>query len=109
VRIPYLNGDLAASGAVQVVVPRLADTAGGHTTRDVVFSKDGTRMFIAVGSSSNVGETMGRKTPAEVTAWEAEHGLGAAWGSETHRANILVTDPEGSQPPRPYATGIRNP
>lgn len=52
---------------------------------------------------------MARKTPAEITAWEAAHGLGAAWGSETHRANILATDPEGLQPLREYATGIRNP
>src|SRR6266487_3897700 len=109
VRIPYRNGDLVASGAVEVVVPTLSATAGGHTTRDVVFSKDGTRMFIAVGSSANIAETMVRKTPAEVTEWEAEHGLGAGWGPETHRANILVTDPEGSQPLRAYATGIRNP
>ena len=109
VRIPYRNGDLIASGAVEVVIPTLSATAGGHTTRDVVFSKDGTRMFIAVGSASNVGEQIGQRTPAEIAAWEAEHGLGAAWGNETHRANILVTDPEGSQPLRPYATGIRNP
>jgi glucose/arabinose dehydrogenase/cytochrome c2 len=109
VRIPYRNGDLMATGAVQVVVPTLSATAGGHTTRDVVFSRDGTRMFIAVGSASNAGESMGSKTPAEVTAWEATNGLGAAWGNETHRANILVTDPEGIQPLRPYATGIRNP
>ncbi len=109
VRIPYRNGDLAASGAAGVVVPALSTTTGGHTTRDVAFSQDGTRMFIAVGSSSNVGEQMGTRTPAEITAWEAEHGMGAAWGNETNRANILVTNPEGTQPPRPYATGIRNP
>ena len=110
VRIPYHNGDLIASGAVEIVIPKLSDNAtSGHTTRDVVFSKDGTRMFIAVGSSSNVREQMGRKTPAEVTAWEADHGLGAGWGPETQRANILITDPEGLQPLRPYATGIRNP
>jgi len=52
---------------------------------------------------------MGTKTPAEITAWESTNGLGAAWGSETHRANILVTDPDGLEPLRPYATGIRNP
>jgi glucose/arabinose dehydrogenase len=92
VRIPYRNGDLAASGPVEVVVPTLSATTGGHTTRDVVFSRDGTRMFIAVGSASNVGEGMGQKTPAEITAWEGTNGLGAAWGSETYRANILVTD-----------------
>ena len=60
------------------------------------------------GSGSNIGEQMGRKTPAEVTEWEAAYGLGAAWGPETHRANIVVTDPEGRQPLRAYATGIRN-
>jgi glucose/arabinose dehydrogenase/cytochrome c2 len=109
VRIPYRNGDLVATGAVQVVVPMLSTTSGGHTTRDVVFSQDGTRMFIAVGSASNVGEGMGTRTPAEIVAWEAARGLGAAWGSESNRANILVTDPEGIQPLRPYATGIRNP
>jgi len=110
VRIPYHNGDLVASGAVEVVIPTLSGNAtSGHTTRDVVFSKDGMRMFIAVGSSSNIAETMGLKTPAEIAAWEAEHGSGAAWGPETQRANIVVTDPEGREPLRPYATGIRNP
>jgi len=110
VRIPYRNGDLIATGAVEVVVPTLsANPTTGHTTRDVVFSKDGTRMFIAVGSSSNVGETMARKTPAEITAWEAVYGLGAGWGPESNRANILVTDPEGREALRAYATGIRNP
>jgi glucose/arabinose dehydrogenase len=109
VRIPYHNGDLKASGSVEVVIPKLSDTTGGHTTRDVVFSKDGTRMFISVGSSSNIGEQMARKMPAQVIEWEADHALGAGWAPETQRANILVTDPEGSQPLRPYATGIRNP
>ena len=109
VRFPYHNGDLQASGAAQVVVPQLSEThGGGHTTRDVVFSKDGRRMFISVGSGSNVAEGIGKKTPEEIQAWEAQNGLGAAWGDEAHRANILVTDPEGHQPLRTFATGIRN-
>ncbi|HTV39836.1 MAG TPA: PQQ-dependent sugar dehydrogenase [Candidatus Sulfotelmatobacter sp.] len=108
VRFPYRNGDLQASGDPEVIVPKLADTTGGHTTRDVVFSKDGRRMFISVGSSSNVAERMHRKTPEEIQAWEAEHGLGAGWGPEANRADILWTDPEGHQPLHTYATGIRN-
>lgn len=108
VRFPYHNGDLQANGDPEIVVPKLADTTGTHTTRDVAFSRDGQRMFISVGSGSNVAEKMGRKTPDEIRAWEAEHGLGAAWGPEAHRAEILVTDPEGHQPLRSYATGIRN-
>lgn len=109
VRFPYRNGDLQARGAPEVIVPRLTYTSrGNHTTRDVAFSNDGRRMFISVGSASNVAEEMGRKTPEEIQAWEAEHGLGAAWGPETHRADILVTDPEGHEPLHAYATGIRN-
>ncbi len=108
VRLPYHNGDLKASGAPEVIVAKLSDTTGGHTTRDVVFSKDGKRMFISVGSGSNVAEQMNKKTPEEIKAWEAENGVGAAWGPEWHRADILVTDPEGHQPIRAFATGVRN-
>jgi len=108
VRFPYHDGDLQATGAPEVIVPRLTESHGGHSTRDVAFSNDGKRMFISVGSASNVAERMNRKTPEEIQAWEAEHGLGAAWGPETHRAEILVTDPDGHLPLRSYATGIRN-
>ena len=108
VRFPYHNGDLTASGAAQVIVPRLTDSQGGHSTRDVVFSLDGRRMFIQVGSGSNVGGSMSKKPPVDIHLWEAEHGRGAAWDAETNRADILVTDPEGRQPLRAFATGIRN-
>ncbi len=109
VRFPYHNGDLKASGPAETIIPMLSDTTGGHTTRDVVFSPDGRRMFISVGSGSNVAEGMVTKTPDDIRAWEASHGFGAAWGSEAGRANIVVTDPEGKQPIHAYATGIRNP
>ncbi|HEV7928272.1 MAG TPA: PQQ-dependent sugar dehydrogenase [Verrucomicrobiae bacterium] len=108
VRFPYHNGDLKASGPAEVIVKKLADGTGGHSTRDVIFSKDGKRMFISVGSGSNVGEEMKKKTEDEIKAWESEHGLGATWGSEANRANVLVTDPEGHEPLHAYATGIRN-
>jgi glucose/arabinose dehydrogenase/cytochrome c2 len=108
VRLPYHNGDLKATGGKQVIVPHLTDTTGGHTTRDVAFSRDGKRMFISVGSGSNVAEDMAKKTPSDIERWEAENGRGAAWGPETRRANILVTDPEGHEPLRAFATGVRN-
>jgi glucose/arabinose dehydrogenase/cytochrome c2 len=108
VRFPYRNGDLQARSVPQVIVPKLANTTGGHTTRDVVFSRDGKRMFISVGSGSNVAQEMDTKTPEEIKAWEAEHGLGATWGPEENRADVLVTDPEGHEPLHPFATGIRN-
>ncbi len=108
VRFPYHSGNLTASGDAQVIVPRLTDSNGGHTTRDVAFSRDGSRLFISVGSGSNVAETMSRKNIADIQSWEAEHGRGAAWDAEANRADILVTDPEGKQPLHTFATGIRN-
>jgi hypothetical protein len=108
VRFRYHSGDLKASGEPEVIVPKLTETTGAHTTRDVVFSKDGKRMFISVGSGSNIAEKMEKKTPEEVNAWEAENGFGAAWGPEWRRAQILVTDPQGHEPLRAFATGIRN-
>jgi glucose/arabinose dehydrogenase len=108
VRFPYQSGDLKASGTAQVIVPRLTESHGGHSTRDVAFSPDGKRMFITVGSGSNVAESMSKKSPEEIARWDAEHGQGAGWDAETHRADILVTDPEGHAPLHTFATGIRN-
>jgi glucose/arabinose dehydrogenase len=107
IRFRYANGDLKPSSKAEVVVPRLAPTSGGHVTRDVVFSKDGARMFVSVGSESNVAEGMRRKSTAEIEAWEAKRGLGAAWGEEENRANVLVFTPEGKEG-RTFATGLRN-
>jgi glucose/arabinose dehydrogenase len=108
VRIPYHNGDLKATGSPEVIVPKLADSGGGHSTRDIAFSLDGKRMFISVGSGSNLADGMSKKSVPEAQAWEAEHGLGAAWDGETNRADVLVTDPEGHAPLHTFATGIRN-
>jgi glucose/arabinose dehydrogenase len=109
VRYPYQSGDMKARGPAQTIIPVLAPSNnGGHSTRDVAFSNDGRRMFVSVGSGSNVAEDISRKTPEEAGAWDAAHGRGAAWGSETNRADILVSDPEGTEPLHAFATGIRN-
>ena len=108
VRLPYRNGDLKASGAAEVIVPKLSGTTGGHTSRDVAFSPDGKRLFISVGSGSNAAEGMRKKTSEEIQAWETSHARAEAWGGETNRADILVTDPEGHVPLTVFANGIRN-
>jgi glucose/arabinose dehydrogenase len=87
VRLPYKNGDLKASGPAEVIVPSLP--TGGHTTRDVTFSPDGKRMFVAVGSQSNADDPDSHPR-------------------EKHRANILEFTPAG-QFVKVYAAGIRNP
>jgi glucose/arabinose dehydrogenase len=107
VRFPYRSGDLKARGPAQVIVPKLADTTSDHVTRDIVFSPDGRTMLVAVGSGSNVAEKMPNKTLPEAQAWEAQHGLGASWGPEVNRADVLAFDPEGKNE-HSFANGIRN-
>src|SRR6266511_1384625 len=111
-RYPYRSGDLKARGKAEVIVRDLPHAGGrsvqrGHITRDIAFAKDGRQMFVSVGSASNDGEGMGKRDAAVIARWEAEHGLGSAWGNETDRAAVLVFDPEGRKR-RVFATGLRN-
>ena len=87
VRLPYRNGDLEAHGPAE----HITDLPGGeyHWTRDVQFSLDGKKMFVAVGAASNVDDP--DTTPAE-----------------KNTARILQFNPDGSGM-RTYASGIRNP
>ncbi len=105
VRYPYRNGDDAARGQPQTIVPRLP--SGGHATRDVAFSPDGATMYVSVGSESNDGEGMSRLSAEKLPSFIAEHPLGAAWGNESDRADVLAFDPQGGNK-RIFATGIRN-
>jgi glucose/arabinose dehydrogenase len=107
VRFPYKSGDMKASGPAETIVPKIP-AGGGHTTRDIAFSPDGMRLYISVGSRSNVAETMDKPDPKEVQAAEQERGLGASWGDEAWRADVLVTSPDGKAGLKSFANGIRN-
>jgi glucose/arabinose dehydrogenase len=102
VRFAYQDGDMTARRAPETIVGELP-AGRGHSTRDVAFSKDGTRMFVSVGSATNDGEGMGRLDPV------ALHSLptGAGWSLEAERADVLVFDPQGKDG-KIFATGIRN-
>ena len=104
-RFPYRSGDMKPAGAMQVVVADLP--AGyGHSTRDLVFTPDGQRMLVSVGSAGNVGEALG-EPDGGLAAWIKANPPGAAWGAETERAGVLAFDPDGKNRSL-FATGIRN-
>lgn len=90
VRIAYRTGDTRARAAAETVVPDIPGggrlRGGGHWTRDVDFSRDGSRMYVSVGSLSNVSDGP----------------------LEDRRAAILSYTPEGRDY-RLFAWGIRNP
>ena len=82
VRYKYTNGDLKAQGEPE----KLMDLpAGGHSTRNILFNRAGTKMYVAVGSQSNNDA-----------------------GEDCRRAAILEFNPDGTGY-RVYASGIRNP
>ncbi|MBW3623819.1 MAG: sorbosone dehydrogenase family protein [Armatimonadetes bacterium] len=88
VRFPYKNGQTKTEAPPEKIVASLPEggrlTGGGHWTRDIVFSKDGKKMFVSIGSRSNNDEEI------------------------PERAAIHEYNPDGSGY-RLYATGIRNP
>ena len=59
--------------------------SGGHWTRDIVFSPDGKKMYVSIGSRSNDSDDSG----------------------EANRARIFEFNPDGSAQ-KLYAWGIRN-
>jgi glucose/arabinose dehydrogenase len=82
VRLRYAAGDLKATGEPE----KLMDLpAGGHSTRNVIFNRAGSKMYVAVGSQSNNNA-----------------------GEDCRRAAILEFNPDGSGY-RVFASGIRNP
>jgi glucose/arabinose dehydrogenase len=81
VRFAYRAGQLAASNAPQTITSL---PGGGHSTRGLLVSRDGTKLYVSVGSASNVG----REDPP--------------------RAAILIMNPDGSGR-RTFASGLRNP
>lgn len=85
-RFAYQNGDLKKRADPETVVKELSPASYGHWTRDVVFSADGKKMFVSVGSGSNVAE---------------------GGSNEKDRADVIAFDPEGGHR-EIYASGLRN-
>lgn len=87
-RFPYHAGDLQITAAGEKVADLPAGPRNHHWTKNVIASPDGRKLYVTVGSNSNI----------------AEHGLEA----EAGRALILEIDAATGQT-REFATGLRNP
>ncbi len=87
-RFPYKTGDTRIIGKGTQLTELPAGGYNNHWTRNLIANATGTKIYISVGSASNV----------------AEHGL----QEEVSRAAILEINPDGSGK-RVYAGGLRNP
>lgn len=87
-RYPYNADDSIMKSSGKKIVDLPAGGYNNHWTRNIIANKDNSKIFIAVGSGSNV----------------AEHGM----ENEIRRADVLQVNPDGSGE-KVYASGLRNP
>jgi glucose/arabinose dehydrogenase len=88
VRVPYKTGDTKIDATPEKVVDLPGGPINHHWTKSLVASPDGSRLYVGVGSNSNVGE----------------RGIAAEEG----RAAIWEIDPR-AKTHRIFASGLRNP
>ena len=87
-RFPYNTGDSAITAPGTVLTPLPGGPIDHHWTKSLVASEDGTKLYVGVGSNSNI----------------MENGLGA----ELDRAAIWEVD-RATGAHRIFASGLRNP
>jgi glucose/arabinose dehydrogenase len=85
---PYRTGETSIAAAGRKLIDLPAGSINHHWTKNVIASPDGSKLYVTVGSNSNV----------------AENGMAV----EKDRARILEVDPATGHS-RPFATGLRNP
>lgn len=87
-RYPYKSGDIKIESEGEKILTLPAGGYNNHWTRNLLANKEGTKIYVSVGSASNVGE----------------YGM----DKELRRAAILEINPDGTGE-KLYASGLRNP
>ena len=87
-RFRYENGDTAIKSQPIKVVDLPGGTLNHHWTKNVIASKDGSKLYVTVGSNSNVGEN----------GLDQEQGRAAIWEVDRATGNHRI-----------FASGLRNP
>jgi glucose/arabinose dehydrogenase len=85
---PYQAGQTKIEATGQKLIPLPSEGYNNHWTRNLLLGRDGTKLYISVGSGSNVGEN--------------------GMENERMRANILEANLDGTGL-RIFASGLRNP
>jgi len=87
-RFHYENGDTAIKSQPIKVLDLPGGTLNHHWTKNVIASKDGSKLYVTVGSNSNVAENGLDKEEGRAAIWEVDRATG------NHRI---------------FASGLRNP
>lgn len=88
IRFPYKEGDTQIKAQPTKVVDLPGGTLNHHWTKNVIASRDGSKLYVTTGSNSNVAEN----------GMEAEEGRAAIWEVDRASGNHRI-----------FASGLRNP
>lgn len=75
-RFKYQDGATSISGAGEKVVDLPGGTLNHHWTKNVIASPDGKKLYVTVGSNSNVGENGMDKEEGRAAIWEVDVATG---------------------------------
>ena len=123
-RFKYTDGATSISGAGEKVVDLPGGTLNHHWTKNVIASPDGKKLYVTVGSNSNVGENgmdqeQGRAAIWEVDAATGQHRIfasglrnpnGMAWEPKTDKLWTAVNERDeiGSDLVPDYITSVKD-
>jgi len=121
---PYHDGDTEIAVPGRKVTDLPAGTINHHWTKNVIASRDGTRLYVSIGSNSNVGENgmaaeAGRADIWEVDAATGKHrvfaagirnGNGMDWNPVTGELWVAVNERDeiGSDLVPDYMTSVKD-
>lgn len=88
VKVPYKPGDTRITAKPEKIVDLPGGPINHHWTKNIIASRDGTKLYATVGSNSNVGEN----------GMEAEQGRAAIWEIDLKTGAHRI-----------FASGLRNP
>jgi glucose/arabinose dehydrogenase len=96
VKFPYRSGDMQISAPATKVVD-LPAGINHHWTKNVIASKDGSKLYVTVGSNSNVGEKGMEIETGRAAVWEVDTKTGAnrIFASGLRNPNGMAWDPSG--------------
>jgi glucose/arabinose dehydrogenase len=121
---PYKQGDTRITALPTMVTALPGGPINHHWTKNVIASPDGRRLFVSVGSNSNVGENGIDKEAERAAVWEVDpatgrhhlfatglrNPVGMAWVPETGVLWVSVNERDelGSDLVPDYMTGLRD-
>jgi glucose/arabinose dehydrogenase len=124
VRFPYATGQTRITARGIKVVDLPAGRLNHHWTKNVVANRDGSRLYAAIGSNSNVAEHGMAKEEGRAAIWEIDPATGAyrvfasglrnpvgmAWEPERRRLWVAVNERDelGSDLVPDYMTSVRD-